>query len=403
VGLLDAVTRHVGAGRGAVVSIVGEAGIGKSRLVDEIVAEFTASTPQVAVFDGACAPYGEANVWWPIGSAIAGRFGIRSGATADDVRTSALAKLATIPGLHVESPEVRRELEALLYVLGHPSELDLLDPVGARDALVDAVITMLRRRSAVGPVVLWIDDLQWSHGPLRDLLEVIARSLADCPLLVITAHRPGHDLEWPPAVERAFTVQLPLGPLDQHESAVLVGEIVGPASTPDLVQRLYERSGGNPLFLSELALLATADGGDGGELPGSLRALISARLDELTPSCRAIIDNAAVLGTESFVNALEEFAQAMGQRFDRPISTSWSSPDCSRSTARGGGSAATSCARWRTRRSPSRPAPSATPGTATVMAAHPKSPIEAGAHHAATAAELLAELGHGPRRAARHR
>jgi class 3 adenylate cyclase/predicted ATPase len=394
--LLDAVTRHVTAGRGAVVSIVGEAGIGKSRLVDEVVAEFTASTPTVAVFDGACAPYGEANVWWPLASAIGGRFGIRSGATADEVRASALAKVALIPGLHAESPEVRREVEALLHVLGHPSELDGLDAAGARDALVDAVLMMLRRQAAVGPIVLWIDDLQWSHGPLRDLLEVIARSLTDLPMLVITAHRPGHDLEWPPAVERAFSVQLPLGPLDQHESAVLVGEIVGRASTPDLAQRLYERSGGNPLFLSELALLATS--GDGGfqELPGSLRALIAARLDELSPGCRAIIDNAAVLGTESFVGALEEFAHALGQHFDQAdldelvsdglfeLDGTWwrFRSDVVREVA------------YQTLTKQARAQRHA--GVASVMAKHDKAPIDVQAHHAATAAELLAELGSVP-------
>jgi class 3 adenylate cyclase/tetratricopeptide (TPR) repeat protein len=394
--LLDAVTRHVGAGRGAVVSIVGEAGIGKSRLVDEIVAEFTASAPNVAVFDGACAPYGEANVWWPLASAIGGRFGIRSGASADDVRASALAKIGSIPGVHVESPEVRRQIEALLHMLGHPSELDRLDAAGARDALFDTVIAMLRRRAAVGPIVLWIDDLQWSHGPLRDLLEVIARSLTDCPMLVITAHRPGHDLEWPPAVERAFSVQLPLGPLDQHESAVLVGEIVGTSSTPDLVQRLYERSGGNPLFLSELALLATSGDADGQELPGSLRALIAARLDQLTPAGRAIIDNAAVLGTESFVGALEEFAEALGQRFDHAdldelvadglleIEGTWwrFRSDVVREVA------------YQTLTKQARAQRHA--GVATVMAGHPKSPVEGRAHHAATAAELLAELGSVP-------
>ena len=394
--ILDAVTRHVAAGRGAVVSLVGEPGIGKSRLVDEVIAEFNAISDNVAVFEGACAPYGEANVWWPLASAIAGRFGISAGTAPEDIRRVALAKVVSIPGLHAESPDVRREIEVLLHVLGHPSELDKLDAAGQRDALVDAVVTMLRRRTMVGPVVLWIDDLQWSHAPLRQLLEMIARSVADLPLLVITAHRTGADLEWPPAIERSFILQLPLGPLDHQESALLVGEIVDKRSTPDLVDQLYDRSGGNPLVLSELALLAARDDCDDAQLPGSLRALISSRLDQLSPGCRAIIDNAAVLGTESSVMALEHFADAMHQVFDRAdldelvadglleIDGAWwrFRSDVVREVA------------YQTLTKQSRAQRHA--GVASVMAGEAKTPIEALAHHAATAAELVAELGHVP-------
>jgi class 3 adenylate cyclase/tetratricopeptide (TPR) repeat protein len=394
--ILDAVTRHVAAGRGAVVSLVGEPGIGKSRLVDEVIAEFTSISDNVGVFDGACAPYGEVNVWWPLASAIASRFGIRAGAPPDEIRSLALAKVSSIPGLHVESPDVRREIEVLLHVLGHPSELDDVDPVGQRDAVVDAVVTMLRRRTTVGPVVLWIDDLQWSHAPLRQLLTTIARSASDLPLLVVTAHRSGHDLEWPPAIERSFVLQLPLGPLDQHESSLLVGELVDKRSTPDLVQELYDRSGGNPLFLSELALLAARDDTDDVQLPGSLRALIAARLDQLTPGCRAIVDNAAVLGTESYVNALQEFASAMGQRFDPAdldelvadglleVDGSWwrFRSDVVREVA------------YQTLTKQARAQRHA--GVANVMGSEAKAPVEALAHHAATAAELLGELGSVP-------
>ena len=124
---------------------------------------------------------------------------------------------------------------------------------------------------------------------------------------------------WPPVVERPVVLQVPLGPLRAEEASTLVRGVLerGDGDTGDgVVAELVTRGGGNPLFLVELAGLA-ATCGSGSELPGSLRALIAARLDQLPRRSGPIIDNAAVLGNGDAIGSLERFAKELGQEFRR--------------------------------------------------------------------------------------
>ena len=86
-----------------------------------------------------------------------------------------------------------------MHLLGHPSALDALGPAATRDAVFGAVARGLRRRAEKSPVVLWIDDLQWAAPLLLELLEAIARQLADLPVLVVTTYRRSDDglSDWP--------------------------------------------------------------------------------------------------------------------------------------------------------------------------------------------------------------
>ncbi|HEX4982532.1 MAG TPA: AAA family ATPase, partial [Ilumatobacteraceae bacterium] len=396
--LLQSVTELVATGHCAIVSVVGEAGIGKSRLVDEAVAALQECTPGVSVIQGQCAPYGEPNVWWPIAHGLAAGMGLQLDQPGAEVREIVTAATAAMYDLPPEATAVCNEVEALLHLLGHPSALDALDTTGARDALHNALITSIRLRSARGPVVVWIDDLQWAHPLLRELLELMARSLADSPLLIVTAYRPGDEDDWPPPVERALTLKLPIGPLDECETAALVEAVAGRMPSTDLVDRLYDRSGGNPLFLTELAQLTASVGDEDVDvaLPGTLRALIAARLDQLAPAQRAIIDNAAILGTEGPIGAFAEFAEALGQVFDERLVDDLVVAGMLEVEGR----------RWQFRSDVVREVAYQTltkqaraqrhAGVATHLATLGKVPLDDLAHHAATAAELLEELGSVP-------
>ncbi len=396
--LLQSVTELVATGHCAIVSVVGEAGIGKSRLVDEAVAALHECTPGVSVIQGQCAPYGEPNVWWPIAHGLAAGMGLQLDQPSAEVREIVTAASAAMYELPPDARAVRNEIEALLHLLGHPSELDSLDTTGARDALHNALITSIRLRAARGPVVVWIDDLQWAHPLLRELLELMARSLAECCLLIVTAYRPGDEDDWPPPVERAITLKLPIGPLDECETAALVEAVAGKRPTTDLVDRLYDRSGGNPLFLTELAQLTASVGDEEVDvaLPGTLRALIVARLDQLAPNQRAILDNAAILGTEGPLGAFAEFAEALGQDFDERLVDDLVVAGMLEVEGR----------RWQFRSDVVREVAYQTltkqaraqrhAGVATHLATLGKVPLDDLAHHAATAAELLDELGSVP-------
>ena len=320
-GMLDNIVRLSMAGRSAVVAVTGEAGIGKSRLVHEIVAPFVAERPETLLLEGACAPYGESNVWWPVAGGLLTRLGLDRNTPLHDARRRAERRLAAFDELQPGSPEFERLIEVVMHLLGHASALDALGPAATRDAVFGAVTKAIRRRAAMSPVVFWIDDLQWAAPLLRELLEALARQLADLPVLVITTYRRTDDglSDWPASIDEALTLHLPLSPLPGDESRDLAVTAAGRALPDGTLRTITTRAGGNPLFLVELAKIAGAcpDGPGAPELPGTLRALIAARLDQLTPAQRAVLDNAAVLGVEGRVAALREFAEELGQPFDR--------------------------------------------------------------------------------------
>ena len=216
--------------------------------------------------------------------------------------------------------------------------------------------------------------------------------MSDLPFLLVTAQRPDGDLAWPPPVERPLVLQVPLGPLHIEEATALVCGIfdnAGAEPTDRTVATLVDRGGGNPLFLVELASLSATCGN---ELPGSLRALIAARIDQLPAAQRAIVDNAAVLGTADSIGALVRFAEAMGQEFRQRDLDELAADGLLDVDGRW----------WRFRSAVVREVAYQTltkrvraqrhAGVAAVLAERGAS-IDDVAHHAATAAELLAELG----------
>jgi class 3 adenylate cyclase/tetratricopeptide (TPR) repeat protein len=391
--LLASIMAMVANGRSAVVAVTGEAGAGKTRLVAEALDSFPSRG--VTVFTGACAPYGETNVWSPIATALFRRLELDQDAPPDLLREISRAKGVELYGFEADDPVLGRFIEGVVHLLGHPSELDHVPPAQAREILFALIVEGLRRRSRTGPVVLWIDDLQWADVLIIELLHRIARSLVDRPLLIITAQRDEADIDWPPATDHPITVRMPLDPLTRDDATRLVGAVIGASASDSFIDRLYERSGGNPLFLIELAELAKSNP-TSTALPGSLRALIAARLDQLSLAERAIIDNAAVLGTSGPVESLEKFAAETGQAFelgdlealdeyglleiDGPIW--WFRSDVVREVAY-----QTLTKLVRAQRHG---------GTAAVMSRDPRIPIEQVAHHAACAAELSAEIGPVP-------
>ncbi len=391
--LLASVMAMVAGGRSAVVSVSGEAGCGKTRLVSEALADFPSRN--VTVFAGVCAPYGENNVWSPIATALFRRLDLAVGVPPDQLRELLRSKAVELYGFESTDSQLDRFVEGTLHLMGYPSDLDRVPPAQSREALFTYIVDGIRRRTAGGPVVLWIDDLQWADVLIIDLLHRIARSLADRPLLIITAQRDDADLEWPPAVDHPITVRMPLDPLERGEAARLVTAVVGEGASDTLIDQLYERSGGNPLFLTELAELAKAHP-TSTALPGSLRALIAARLDRLPGPQRLILDNAAVLGTSGPIDALAKFAAEMHQEFD----------EHDLETLDDDGLIELDGSSWRFRSDVVREVAYQTltklvraqrhAGTASVMAHSPVIPKDQIAHHAACAAELVAEIGPVP-------
>jgi class 3 adenylate cyclase/tetratricopeptide (TPR) repeat protein len=378
------------ANRSVLLAISGENGVGKSRLADELI-DYLHSSVDAAVLEGACVPYGEANVWFPIANALCRYLDLDPTLPVEEIRAVARQR-ATQLLVAVEDAEVERMVDVFVHILGHPSTIDRLEAPAARASIHRAVARVLELRSQERPVVLSINDLHWADPALIGLLEHLVISLSRNPFALITAMRPGSEVVWPPHTERATVVSLNLQPLGQVATEELAAQLLADqCADPKLLTALFERSGGNPLFLHELAALAAAGGGIR-ELPNSLRALIIARLDQLSPDQRQIIENAATLGTSGAIAALQTFADELGQRFD-PANLR-ELDDLGLLEVRG--------RRWEFRSDSVRDAAYQTLtkaararrhfGVAKAMANFPAG-LDDRAHHTATAAELVKEIG----------
>jgi tetratricopeptide (TPR) repeat protein len=394
-GMMGAITSSVLAGRSSVVSISGEAGIGKSRLALEGITPLIRARPDALVLEGACAPYGETNVWWPVTGGLMSRFGLDRNAPADDSRRRFARRLSAIGEVESGSVEFDRTVELVMHLLGQPSALDALGPTALRDSVVAGIVAGLRRRASRAPVVIWVDDLQWAAPVLLELLETVARQLADLPLLIVTTCRPDdqRSTDWPPPIDPALTMHLSLDALDDASAATLVEEIAGRQMPEGVVQSISSRSGGNPLFLIELArLAASTDEPTVGALPGTLRALIAARLDQLTTTQRQVLDNAAIIGNSGRVISLRQFAAEIGQQFDPDDLAAIEAADL---LVRDG-------SRWQFRSDVVREVAYHTltkqsraqrhAGVARYLASFEPGLVDRRAHHAATSAELCNEL-----------
>ena len=378
------------ANRSVLLAISGENGVGKSRLADELI-DHMHNSVDAAVLEGACVPYGEANVWFPIANALCRYLDLDPTLPVTEIRGIARQR-ATQLLANVDDTEIERMVDVFLHLLGHPSPIDKLEAPAARASIHHAVSRVLELRTQERPVVLSINDLHWADAALIGLLEHLVTSLSRSPFALITAMRPRSEVAWPPHTERATVVSLNLQPLGQVATEELAAQLLADqCADPKLLTALYERSGGNPLFLHELAALAAAGGGIR-ELPNSLRALIIARLDQLSPDQRQIIENAAILGTSGSIASLQTFADELGQRFD--ASKLRELDDLGLLEVRG--------RRWEFRSDSVRDAAYQTltkaararrhAGVAKAMANFPAG-LDDRAHHTATAAELVRELG----------
>ncbi|MFM7685071.1 MAG: adenylate/guanylate cyclase domain-containing protein [Actinomycetota bacterium] len=304
---LAAVAQHE---RGLVLHVNGESGVGKSRYLDEVITRLRA-LGDAAVLKGTCVPYGESNVWWPLASALSQHLGLDAAESDDDVRRTAGERAEAMFPDRSEADH-QQLVDVFSHLFGLPSGLDRLDAASAHSAIRQLVADVLEARARRSPVVLCIDDLHWADQVLIDLLQSLVGTMARGPVILLTSMRPGSDVQWPVQSDRCSTISLTMQPLDRDETHRLAAALLDdPDADAARLDALFDRSGGNPLFLVELAALTRS--GSRAELPDSLRTLIAARLDQLELAQRQVLENAAVMGASGSMLSLEKFAQALGQ------------------------------------------------------------------------------------------
>ena len=301
-----AVTHH----RPFLAAIEGEGGVGKSRLAREAIARAQdAFGPVVLV--ARCMPYGESSPWHPLAAALADHIGLESGSSFAEAERMVCGALEELGDAVVQS-DYGRTATGLLHLFGQPTALDGIDPARARDELTQAVLAYLHAMARCGPLLLVMADLEWADPLLLALLERALGESAGLPFVLFTTSRSSAQAPWPPPPGRHNTLALRIDALDPAAARELVSALLADSVDIDTREAVLERSGGNPLFLEELAA-AVVDCGEVGELPDTLRGLVSARLDLLDPGARAVLDNAAVLGPSGKWDALVTFGEKLGQ------------------------------------------------------------------------------------------
>jgi class 3 adenylate cyclase/tetratricopeptide (TPR) repeat protein len=288
------------------VSVVGPAGIGKSRLAWEFLKYLDGVVDTIWWHQGRSPSYGQGISFWALGEMVRGRAGL---AETDDERTTR-AKVAEAVALHVPDAEERRWIEpALLALLGH-------DTGAGSDQLFAAWRTFFERLATTAPVVMVFEDLHWADAGTLDFIDHLLEWTRGLPIFVLTLARP-ELLERRPnrgAGKRSFT-SVYLEPLQEAEVRALLAGLV-PGLPEGAVRAIVARADGMPLYAVETVRMLLAEGRlalDGGAyrivgdltglaVPETLTALIAARLDALEPDDRALLQDAAVLG-QSFTLA----------------------------------------------------------------------------------------------------
>ena len=311
--------------RAHLLLLYGEAGVGKSRLAEE-VATIARDRHQASVFEGRCVPYGEANVWWPIASAVRQACDLDADASEAEAREVVHATIARVfeEGAEAhsaddhEDDDVDAAVEGLLYLLGYEGALRDVDPARARDDATAAVLSFLEASARRHPVVVVLSDLHWADDLVLEMIDRLLDRLGRLPCVLLATARHHLGERWQPAPGRHNSVVLSIDPLDAAASAALVDSLFEGRAPDGLAELLTSRSGGNPFFLEELVALmeenaagVTADVTSDRllRLPDTLRGLVAARLDGLTADERAVLADAAVLGTRAPVFGLREMAR----------------------------------------------------------------------------------------------
>jgi len=298
--LLRSLLDRAMSGQGQIVTILGEPGIGKSRLLHEF--QVAIRTENVITLEGRCAPYGQHVPYFPVLEILQTVSGTDESDPADLVDAKVLAALRPLGDAALPAAPY------LQYLLSprKGGELSGRSPDEIKAKTFDAIVRSILVRQEHHTLVLAIEDLQWLDQTSAELLATLARAIAGSRVLLITTSRPAEPGAWS---TQSNATQIAVGPLSRSESRQLVESVLG--ERPDaeaLVARILGRADGNPFFLEELARSARESGDEAARLavPGTVHDVLATRIEGLPEPDRVVLNAAAVIGRDVGVALLQE-------------------------------------------------------------------------------------------------
>jgi class 3 adenylate cyclase/tetratricopeptide (TPR) repeat protein len=285
-------------GHGHVVDVVGEAGMGKSRLLLEFFRSLDdASAAASVVLAARCVSHGSGVPYLPIVELVKQALGVLD-ADADETIVEKAQAGILASGLDATATPV---LLRLLGIDAGVEGLESLSPEAIKRRTLDAVMQLVVGESGGPARLLVVEDLQWIDETSEELLTTLVGRLAERPVLLCLTQRTGYRPPWsePADPARAWRTELAVGPLSPVDSLSLVHAVLRPAHLPDAVVADIVRKGdGNPLFLEELTRAAAQPGEAGAtrSTPETIQGVLLARIDRLPEQPKQLLQTAAVLG-----------------------------------------------------------------------------------------------------------
>jgi class 3 adenylate cyclase/tetratricopeptide (TPR) repeat protein len=268
------------------VTVLGPAGIGKSRLMNELLAD---TREEASVLLGRCLPYGEGITYWPL---------------RDLVRDAAreLSQEA-IENLMEGEPEAERIAAQIAGAIG------LREMSASPEDTMWAVRRLLEHLARERPLIVSFDDLQWAESTFVDLIEYLCGWVRDAPMLIVCLARPELLDRHPAWIARSDAITL--DPLSELQAEELLEHLRGETEVgEELLARITRAAEGNPLFVEQMLAMLTENGTASVDLtiPPTIHALLAARLDRLARDERAVIERASVIGKEFWRTAIAELS-----------------------------------------------------------------------------------------------
>jgi predicted ATPase len=286
-------------GRGQVIGVVAEPGMGKSRIVVELRRSLAAE--RLTVLEGRCLSYGSTVPYVPLADIVRANCGIADGDPPSEVEAKAafaMVELGLVPGPRVP---------LLLRMMGllDDEAPDDLTPEAVKQRTFETLLTMCLTGSRRRPLLIVVEDLHWIDRLSEEFLARLAESIQAASLALVCTYRPGYQAPW---MHASYATQLALPRLTLAESLVVIrGVLSERAADPEKLEEIVERADGNPFFLEELGRAVLEDTAASAEraIPGTVHDVLLARVDRLAEEPRRVLQTASVLGREFPLRLLE--------------------------------------------------------------------------------------------------